>query len=72
MECDYEVRCINRKYEKMTLNDENQIKDWEKGETGFPLIDASNQLVGLILEREPCYFISMSSLDCDWKKELIT
>ena len=74
MECDYEVRCINRKYEKMTYtNDENQIKDWEKGETGFPLIDASMRCLkstGWINFRTRAMLVSFlcHHLDCDWKK----
>lgn len=40
-ECDYAIRCVNLGYESMSYtNDERLLKAWEKGRTGFPLVDA--------------------------------
>jgi deoxyribodipyrimidine photo-lyase len=41
VECDYETKCINAGYESL-IKDENpaHIQAWEKGLTGFPLVDA--------------------------------
>jgi len=41
VECDYETKCINAGYESL-IKDDNpaHIEAWEKGLTGFPLVDA--------------------------------
>jgi deoxyribodipyrimidine photo-lyase len=41
VECDYETKCINAGYESL-IKDRNpaHLEAWEKGLTGFPLVDA--------------------------------
>lgn len=42
MECEYETLCINRGYELLEYNtDQEKIEVWENGLTGYPLVDAS-------------------------------
>lgn len=41
MECRYETECINRGYEKLEhTRNEDFIRAWEEGKTGYPLVDA--------------------------------
>ena len=41
VECDYETRCVNAGYESLVkTHNPAQIIAWEKGLTGFPLVDA--------------------------------
>ena len=74
VECDYENRCINRGFESLShKNDENLIRAWKKGETGFPLIDASMRCLiktGWINFRMRAMLVSFLCyhLDCSWKQ----
>ena len=73
VECDYESRCINKGFESLSYkNDENLILAWEKGTTGFPLIDASMRCLiktGWINFRMRAMLVSFlcHHLDCSWK-----
>ena len=73
VECDYENRCINKGFELLSYkNDENLILAWEKGATGFPLIDASMRCLiktGWINFRMRAMLVSFlcHHLDCSWK-----
>jgi deoxyribodipyrimidine photo-lyase len=41
MECSYEVQCLNAGYDLLAhTKNEQLIEAWEKGQTGFPLVDA--------------------------------
>jgi len=41
VECDYETRCVNAGYESLVKqNNQAFIEAWEKGLTGFPMVDA--------------------------------
>ena len=41
VECSYEYLCLNKGYELMSLNfNAEHIRAWEKGKTGYPLVDA--------------------------------
>ena len=74
VECDYEISCINRGFEKLPhKNDENLIRAWEKGKTGFPLIDACMRCLiktGWINFRMRAMLVSFlcHHLDCSWKQ----
>lgn len=42
MECEYEFSCVNRGYELLEYNkNEEYIKAWKEGKTGVPLVDAN-------------------------------
>ena len=42
VDCSYEFNCINFGYEKMLYdNNDEYLEKWKKGETGFPIVDAS-------------------------------
>ena len=42
VDCSYEFNCINSGYEKMIYeNNDEYLDKWKKGETGFPIVDAS-------------------------------
>jgi len=42
VECSYEYACVNRGYEQMQWeNDEQRLNAWKTGNTGIPIIDAS-------------------------------
>jgi len=46
VECDYETRCVNAGYESLVkAHDTAHIEAWEKGLTGFPLVDACMRCV---------------------------
>jgi len=73
MECTYETLCINRGYELLE-HDKNEdfIKAWETGMTGVPLIDACMRAVadtGWINFRMRAMVVSYLSLnlDQDWR-----
>ena len=41
VECSYETQCINKGYELMGYeNDDEFLTAWKEGKTGFPLVDA--------------------------------
>ena len=73
-ECDYETRCVNRGFEKLSYsNNESLIKAWKKGLTGFPLVDACMRCLiatGWINFRMRAMLVSVFCLhfDCDWRK----
>ena len=42
VECSYEISCINKGYEQMKYSNNNiLLEKWLKGQTGFPMVDAS-------------------------------
>lgn len=74
VECEYEVRCINRGYESLEkTNDPKLIKAWKSGYTGFPLVDACMRCLhstGWINFRMRAMLVSIlcHHFDCDWRK----
>tara|TARA_B100001115_G_scaffold184839_1_gene189275 strand:+ start:2063 stop:3547 length:1485 start_codon:yes stop_codon:yes gene_type:complete len=74
MECDYETRCINRGYEEISYENQNELlESWKKGQTGFPLVDASMRCLkqtGWINFRMRAMLVSVLChlFDCNWKK----
>ena len=74
MECDYETRCINRGYEQISYENRNELLEaWKKGQTGFPLVDASMRCLkqtGWINFRMRAMLVSVlcHHFDCNWKK----
>jgi len=74
VECAYETRCINRGYEAMAhTNDPKLITAWEKGNTGFPLVDACMRCLketGWINFRMRAMLVSVlcHHFDCDWRE----
>ena len=74
MECDYETRCINRAYELLSYEHPNELLEvWKKGQTGFPLVDASMRCLkhtGWINFRMRAMLVSVlcHHFDCNWKK----
>jgi len=74
VECDYETACINAGYE-LLLHDKNNdfIKAWKEGSTGFPLVDACMRAVketGWINFRMRAMVVSFLAfnLDQDWRE----
>ena len=72
-ECEYETRCINRGYELLE-RERNQefITNWMRGKTGFPMIDASIRSVvasGWLNFRMRAMLVSFfcHHLDQDWR-----
>ena len=74
VDCSYEHKCINRGYEKMEYeNNDYLLKMWKKGETGFPLIDASMKCListGWLNFRMRAMLVSFLChyLNQDWKR----
>ena len=74
IECDYETRCLNKGFESMDYsNDEKKIIAWERGTTGFPLVDACMRCLkktGWINFRMRAMLVSFlcHQLDVNWKK----
>lgn len=72
-ECEYEITCINRGYEKLERpKNEQFIQAWKDGMTGFPLIDANMRCVketGWINFRMRAMVVSLLThhLDQDWR-----
>ncbi|MEM7185786.1 MAG: deoxyribodipyrimidine photo-lyase [Bacteroidota bacterium] len=73
MECSYETKCINRGYEllKREKND-NFLNAWKHGKTGYPLVDACMRAViktGWINFRMRAMLVSFLTLnlDQDWR-----
>jgi len=72
-ECEYETHCVNRGYELLTYqNNEEWIERWKTGNTGFPLIDACMRCLhetGWINFRMRALLVSFfcHHMDCDWK-----
>ena len=73
VECSYETDCINRGYELLLhTKNENFIKAWKTGTTGYPLIDACMRAVeqtGWINFRMRAMVVSFLTLnlDQDWR-----
>ncbi|WP_339654381.1 FAD-binding domain-containing protein [uncultured Maribacter sp.] len=73
VECSYETDCINRGYELLPhKKNENFIKAWKTGTTGYPLIDACMRAVeqtGWINFRMRAMVVSFLTLnlDQDWR-----
>ena len=74
VECDYEVRCINRGYELLNYkNNPEFLTAWMKGNTGYPLIDANIRCLintGWINFRMRAMLVSFlcHHLDIEWQK----
>ena len=74
VDCSYEHTCINRGYEKMKFDNKSEIlNSWMKGETGFPLVDASMKCListGWLNFRMRAMLVSFLChyLEQDWKK----
>lgn len=73
VECTYETICINRGYESLEHHsDENIIRAWETGNTGYPMVDACMRCVidtGWINFRMRAMLVSFfcHHLDQNWK-----
>lgn len=73
VECQYELRCINKGYEILEFsNDPKLIEAWKSGQTGFPLVDACMrclQETGWINFRMRAMLVSVfcHHFDCNWK-----
>ena len=74
VECDYEIRCVNRGYESMSYtNDDRLLQAWEEGNTGLPLVDACMRCLratGWMNFRMRAMLVSTlcHHLDCHWRK----
>lgn len=74
MECSYETLCVNRGYEHLPhLPNEEYLKSWKMGTTGYPLIDACMRAVmetGWINFRMRAMVVSflVFNLDQDWRE----
>ena len=74
VECDYETRCVNRGYELLVRGkNEEFIKAWKTGMTGFPLVDACMRCLhatGWINFRMRAMVVSLlcHHLDQDWRE----
>lgn len=72
-ECDYESKCVNPGFESMNHENNNEyLKAWKSGCTGYPLIDACMRCVkqtGWINFRMRAMLVSFLCyhLDCDWR-----
>lgn len=73
-ECRYETENINRGYNTLQWNnDEQAIEAWEKGKTGFPMVDANMRCLtetGWINFRMRAMLVSFlcHHLGADWRK----
>ncbi len=73
VECSYETHCVNRGYELLKHEkNENFIKAWKTGTTGYPLIDACMRALeqtGWINFRMRAMLVSFFTLnlDQDWR-----
>lgn len=73
VECSYETACVNKGYELLEHEkNEDFIKAWEEGKTGYPLIDAcmrALQQTGWINFRMRSMLVSFfcHHLDQDWR-----
>jgi len=74
VECEYEHTCINRGYELLSHeSDPAKLSAWQKGRTGFPMVDACMRSVsqtGWINFRMRAMLVSFlcHHLDQDWRK----
>jgi deoxyribodipyrimidine photo-lyase len=73
VECDYEIRCINRGYELLEHSpNPHYVEAWKSGNTGFPLVDACMRCLhqtGWINFRMRAMLVSFfcHHLDQDWR-----
>jgi deoxyribodipyrimidine photo-lyase len=73
MECGYETLCVNKGYESLVRPlDTSKVTAWEKGQTGFPLVDACMRCLratGWINFRMRAMLVSLlcHHLDQDWR-----
>ena len=73
MECAYETRCINKGYELLERElDDQKVDAWKKGQTGYPLVDACMRCLketGWINFRMRAMLVSFlcHQLDQDWR-----
>lgn len=74
MQCDYETMCINRGFESLQHENNNEYLDaWKKGQTGIPLVDANMRALkatGWINFRMRAMLVSflVYNLDQDWRR----
>jgi deoxyribodipyrimidine photo-lyase len=74
VECSYETECINKGYERLAHNkNEDFLKAWKTGATGYPLIDACMRAVentGWINFRMRAMLVSFLAfnMDQDWRE----
>ena len=74
MQCDYETICINRGFESLQHENNNEYLDaWKKGQTGIPLVDANMRALkatGWINFRMRAMLVSflVYNLDQDWRR----
>jgi deoxyribodipyrimidine photo-lyase len=74
MECRYEFECINRGYEQMQWEiDQQKLQAWKSGQTGIPIIDASMRCLiqtGWLNFRMRAMLVSFlcHHLQIDWRK----
>ena len=74
VECEYETACINAGYELLVHEKNNNfIKAWKEGSTGFPIVDACMRAVketGWINFRMRAMVVSFLAfnLDQDWRE----
>jgi deoxyribodipyrimidine photo-lyase len=73
-DCNYELLCINKGYEKMVYdNNDSFLQKWKEGKTGFPLVDASMRCLinnGWINFRMRAMLVSFlcHHLNQDWRR----
>ena len=73
MECEYELRHINRGYESLEFtNKPHLIEAWKHGKTGFPLVDACMRCLektGWMNFRMRAMMVSIlcHQFDCNWQ-----
>lgn len=73
-DCSYELYCINKGYEKMEYeNNDELLQRWKEGKTGFPLVDASMRCLinnGWINFRMRAMLVSFlcHHLNQDWRR----
>ncbi len=74
VDCSYEHTCINRGYENIIYqNNDNILESWKTGQTGFPLVDASMRCLiktGWLNFRMRAMLVSFLChyLEQDWKR----
>ena len=73
-ECEYETRCVNRGYERLSFSNKSSLIDaWQRAETGIPLVDANMRCLeatGWINFRMRAMLVSIfcQHFDCDWRE----
>ena len=73
-DCNYEYECINRGYEQMQYDSNDELlQKWKEGKTGFPLVDACMRCLkstGWINFRMRAMLVSFlcHHLNQDWRR----